>query len=288
MGKTNKQSLLIAVAFLMLFLSTVVKGQNVTEILLYPDNPEFKPENRKEEKNFDADGLRNVFGLVVPRIIVYKPEKSFGSGLIYCPGGGFSTLFVRNARFVAERLNRMGVTVFVLIYRLPAYELKDKKNEEGKDKKLDAPLQDVQAAFRLVRSRADEWGINKDKIGIGGGSAGGHLAAMAATHYTTSYIPGTDTTGLRPDFLVLNWSGGTGEGVNSRTPATFLVHANDDPVTNPINSIRFYEALKKSNVPVELHIYEKGGHGFGIDPDIKDSDSWMTQLEIWMRKRGLL
>ncbi len=300
--------ILIAATLWMLCSSNGIKGQDLTEILLYPDDPEFKPENRKEEKNFDADGLRNIFGEVVPRMFVYKSEKACGTGIIICPGGGYSKCHVRNTRFIAERLNRMGVTVFVLIYRLPAYD--------PEAKNLDAPLQDVQTAFRLIRSRAGEWGLDKNKIGIWGNSAGGHLAAMAATHYTTSYIPGTDTTGVRPDFLVLAWSGGSSrlraqrepakelfggdpteerihyyspdECVNSRTPATFIVHANDDPIVNPENSVLFYEALKKSNVPVELHIYEKGGHGFGIDPDVKNEDSWITQLEIWLRNRGLL
>jgi len=138
---------------------------------------------------------------------------------------------------------------------------------------------------------------------------------MAATHFSTSYIQGTDTSGLKPDFLILAWPvtslrpglthhgtsknllGGTpteeqlhnfspDEWVNARTPATFLVHASDDGTVIPDNSLRFYNALIKAKVPAELHIYEKGGHGFGIDPDIKES--WMTQLEIWFRNRDLL
>jgi acetyl esterase/lipase len=283
MKKFNR--MLIAVAIWMLCLITGVNGQIVTEIPLYPEDPEFNPENRKEEHKFDAEGkLTRVFGLVVPRLLVYKPEKACGTGIIICPGGGFSTLNVETTRCFAERLNRMGVTVFVLVYRLT--------NLESKYKDIDAPLMDVQTAFHMVRSRADEWGLSKNKIGIWGNSAGGNLAAMAATHYLgTSYIPGIDITEFRPDFVVLHSSSGRkspDEWVDSETPPTIIVHASDDPVLNPSGAILFYESLKKSNVPVELHIYEKGGHGFGYAPDIKDKDSWVSQLEIWLRNRGLL
>jgi acetyl esterase/lipase len=301
MKKVEKMSFLIVAASVMLFLSTGATGQSVPEVVLYPNNPEFNPENRKEEKTFDADGLRTVFGKVVPRLLVYKPEKACGTGIIMCPGGAKN--YVVTCRLLAEKLNPMGVTVFALISRLPAYE--------SEANYLDAALQDVQTAFRIVRNRAEEWGLDKDKIGIWGNSYGAFLAFMAATHYTISYVPGTDTTGLRPDFLVLAWSGSSSrlrardttkeffggkpteerihyyspdEWVNSKTPATFILGANDDSIGNPANAACFYETMKKSNVPVELHIYEKGGHGLDkIDPDV--FDLLMNQFVIWLRNR---
>ena len=242
-----------------------------------------------------------------PRLLVFKPKSSNGTGLIICPGGGYRNLNIENVRFIAQRLNQWGITAFVLIYRLPADGL-------TKDKTTGA-LQDAQQAIRLVHQRATEWGIRPGRIGLWGSSAGGHLAAMAATHFTKAYESGKDTTGLRPDFLVLAWPvvsfradiGHQGsvknllgehptepqladyspdEQVTATTPPTFLVHAGDDLTVNFANSIRFYQALKKANVPTELHLYEKGGHGFGIKPEL--TDSWMTQLEIWLRNRGLL
>ncbi len=299
MGKFKR--MLIAATLLMLCFSNGINGQDVTEILLYPDDPGFKPENREEKREYDAGGLRNVIGKVVPRLLVYKPEKSCGAGIIMCPGGAKN--HVPTCRLLAEKLNPMGVTVFVLISRLPAYE--------SEANYLDASLQDVQTAFRIVRNRAGEWGLDKDKIGIWGNSYGAFLAFMAATHYTISYVPGTDTTGLRPDFLVLAWPGSSSrlkardttkeffggkpteerihyyspdEWINPKTPATFILGANDDSVSNPANAARFYETLKKSNVPAELHIYEKGGHGLGkIDPDV--FDALMNQFVLWLRNR---
>ena len=280
----------------------------MVEIPLYSDNSLINKDNKSENRIYNPAGeLTHISAVAVPRLLVYRPDSSCGTGIIICPGGGYSNLNVENTRFVANRLSRLGITVFVLVYRLPA--------DISTSDKSTASLQDVQAAFRLVRSRAEEWGLSPDKIGLWGSSAGGHLAAMAATHYSISYVSGADTSGLRPDFLVLtfpvvsfrpglvhkgsmkNLLGenpdeqqiayySPDEWVNTRTPATFLVHANDDKSVSACNSIRFYEALKKAGVPAELHIYEKGGHGFGIAPDV--SDSWMSQLEIWLRSRSLI
>jgi acetyl esterase/lipase len=295
--------MLFAVAIWMLCLITGVKGQIVPEVLLYPNNPEFKPENREEKIEYDADGVRNVIGKVVPRLLVYKPEKASGAGVIMCPGGAKN--HVRTCRQFAEKLTPLGVTVFALVSRLPAYEKEASY--------MDAALQDVQAAFRLVRSRAGEWGLDKNMIGIWGNSYGGFLAAMAATHYTIPYVAGSDTAEVRPDFLVLAWAGRScprfreetdpakkifggepteerihyyspNEWINSKTPATFILSAHDDPIGDPASAVCFYETLRKSGVPAELHIYEKGGHGLDkIDPDV--FDTLMNQFVFWLRNR---
>lgn len=286
-------------------------SQGMTEILLYGNTNESNIRGSEvktsEVKTYDVKGdLTHLSGMVTPRLLFYRPDKACGTGIIICPGGGYSKLNVENTKFIANRLTKMGVSVFVLVYRLPA-------NDSSSDKTT-AALQDVQTAFRTVRHRASEWGLSADKIGLWGSSAGGHLAAMAATHWSKSYVPGIDTSGLRPDFLILAWPvisfrqglvhqgsmknllGGKpteeqiadyspDECVNSKTPPTFLVHASDDTTVPSGNSIIFYEALKRAKVPAELHIYEKGGHGFGIAPEVVDS--WLGQLEIWLKNRGL-
>ena len=296
------------VLFLAFYLSLQAAcTQEVPEILLY-ENAKGLNKSGSEVKTYDAKGaLTHLSGAVTPRLLFYKADKACGTGVIICPGGGYSKLNVENTRFIANRLTKMGVSVFVLVYRLPA-------NDTTSDKSI-AALQDVQTAFRIVRHRASEWGLAADKIGLWGSSAGGHLAAMAATHWSKSYVPGTDTSGLRPDFLILAWpvisfrQGLTHQGsmknllggkpteeqladyspdelVTPKTPPAFLVHANDDSTVPSGNSIHFYEALKKAKVPAELHIYEKGEHGFGIAPEVEDS--WITQLKLWLKNRGLL
>lgn len=281
-----------------------VAGQIPSEVKLYKNAPSKEQEGRRYNHENE---LTHIYGAVVPRLLVYKPDNACGAGIIVCPGGGYSKMNVENTRFIAERLTKLGITVFVLVYRLPV-------NDSTALKPV-AALQDVQQAFRIVRENALQWGLSPDRLGLWGSSAGGHLAAMAATHYSQSFAPGRDTSGLRPDFLILAWPVvsfrselvhkgsmknllgdnpsekeiafySPNEWVDETTSPTFLVHAADDAAVPVGNSIRFFEALKKSNVPAELHVYESGGHGFGVDPDVKDF--WISQLEIWLRKRDLI
>ena len=281
-----------------------VVGQIPSEVLLYKNAPSMKKEGRQYNQD---NKLTHIYGEVVSRLLVYKPDKACGTGIIVCPGGGYSKMNVENTRFIAERLTKLGITVFVLVYRLPV-------NDSTALKPV-AALQDVQQAFRIVRNNALQWKLSPNKLGLWGSSAGGHLAAMAATHYSQSFEVGEDTSGLRPDFLILAWPVvsfrpelvhkgsmknllgdnpseeeiafySPNESIDKNTPPTFLVHAADDASVPVGNSICFFEALKKSNVPAELHIYESGGHGFGIAPNVQDS--WVNQLERWLRKRKLI
>ncbi|QDK81922.1 alpha/beta hydrolase [Spirosoma sp. KCTC 42546] len=284
-------------------------AQQEPEVPLYPNGvPNSVASTQPEKRTYDETGrLTAVSHVLVPRLIVYRAASPNGTGLIICPGGGYRNLNTENARFIAQRLNQWGITAFVLTYRLPTDGLMQ-------DRAV-GPFQDAQQALRIVRQRAAEWQLQTRRIGILGSSAGGHVAAMAATQFSKVFELGKDTTALRPDFLVLCWpvvsfrpdiahqgsvknllgdhpaagqlaDYSPEEHVTAATPPTFLVHAGDDPTVTFSNSIRFYEALKKVNVPAELHLYEKGGHGFGIKPDLPDS--WMTQLEIWLRNRGFL
>ena len=260
-----------------------------------------------ERRTFKDGKLTALSHVIIPRLLIFRPAEANGTSIIICPGGGYRNLNIENVRFIAHRLNKMGITAFVLTYRLPADSLMV-------DPSVGA-LQDVQQTFRLVREKAAEWKLRPDRVGIWGSSAGGHLAAMAATHWDKAYETPGDTASLRPDFVVLAWpvisfragvvhkgsmrnllgenaserqlkEYSADENVTSRTPPTFLVHAGDDPTVSFQNSILFYQALKREKVPAELHIYEKGGHGFGINPE--KGKSWMTELEVWLTGRGLI
>lgn len=190
---------------------------------------------------------------------------------------------------VADWLNSIGVTGIVLKYRVPR-----RKDRE----KHDAPLQDAQRAMSLVRSHADEWGIDTNRIGILGFSAGGHLSATAATNYDKRHyeaIDKVDQESCRPNFAVLVYPAYLVEGeglapeirVTSETPQTFFAHAGDDRI-GAENSIGMYLALKKVNVPAELHVFASGGHGFGLRPSDHPASTWPQRCEQWMQSRGFL
>jgi acetyl esterase/lipase len=226
--------------------------------------------------------------------------------VIICPGGGYSILaFDKEGTRVAEEMVRWGVTAFVLKYRLP-------DDSSNIDKSL-APLQDAQQAIRLVRTNAKEWGIKRDQIGIMGFSAGGHVASSAATHFDfKADTANNDTTSVRPDFAILIYpvisfdstighkgsrnnlvgTKATTEKINffsnelqvtQNTPPSFLIHAGDDATVPVENSVRYYQACIKSKVPAEMHLYPKGGHGFGMNNKTTD-DSWMERLKNWMSR----
>ncbi|MDQ3290719.1 MAG: alpha/beta hydrolase, partial [Bacteroidota bacterium] len=203
---------------------------------------------------------------------------------------------------VARKLNEKGIAAFVVKYRLPSS--KTSTNPEI------APLQDAQQAIRVVGKRAKEWQIDPDRIGIMGFSAGGHLASTAGTHFQKAVIPNSDNISVRPDFMILVYPvissqpGVAHQGsfdnllgknaspeklkeysndqqVTAQTPPTFLIHASDDKVVPPANSILFYQALQKLNIPAELHIYPKGGHGFGLK-NPTTPDDWFERFANWM------
>lgn len=232
-----------------------------------------------------------------------------GTAVIVCPGGGYDHLaMTHEGSDVAKMLNSLGITAFVLKYRLPS-------DVTMVDKTI-GPLQDAQRAIQLVRQRAGEWGVNPEKVGILGFSAGGHLASTAGTHFMKPVIANPAGVSLRPDFMVLLYPvisfddsiGHRGSRdnligkqpaaaliktysnelqVTDQTPPAFLVHAEDDKTVPVVNSLYFYEALLRHHVPAELHVYPKGGHGFGMhNPTTKDQ--WTQRLENWMEANGWL
>lgn len=295
------------IILLALCLPLASNSQGMVEIPLYKSNAG----NYSEKIEYDAGGnISHISGEVNPRLFLYQPDSANGAAIIVCPGSGYAKLNIENTRFIAQRLNKLGITVLILAHRLPKFV-------DGKGKST-AAFEDVQTALFYVRNNAAKFGLSKDKIGLWGSSAGGHLAAMAATHYSNIDFAMYDTTSARPDFVVLAWpvisfrpglvhAGSmknllgdsptdkqikyysADEWVNKNTPMTFLVHASDDNTVPFENSIRYFKALKRYHVDAELHIYEKGGHSaFGLAPSVTDKDSWITQLEIWLRNHGLI
>lgn len=261
-----------------------------------------------------ADGAPGAVGEEAadrPNLTVYLPtaEKANGCAVVVCPGGGYGFLAVdHEGRQVAEWLNSFGVAAFVLRYRI------------AQRYRHPAPLQDAQRAIRTVRARADEWKVDPRRIGILGFSAGGHLASSAGTHFVEGKPDAADTlerVTSRPDFMVLvypvisfttqythkgsrrNLLGDNPDTklveelsnekqVTPKTPPTFLVHTSGDGAVPPENSVLFYMALRRAGVPAELHIYEKGRHGFGLAPKDSTLSSWPRRCQDWMGTRGLL
>lgn len=269
------------------------------------DVPNNKANIENLEKISFSGGIFRISDVSKPILTRFSPAKPNGMSVIICPGGGYSILAASHEGVdVAKAFNEIGVTAFVLKYRIP----NDRTNV---DRSL-APLQDAQQAIRLLRKNAEKWGLKADKIGIMGFSAGGHLAATATTHFTMKADPSvTDTISTRPDFSILiypvvsfieeithkgsrnNLIGDkpTAEKtqlfsnelqVTTQTPPTFLVHASDDGAVPVENSLRFYQACIKNKVPVEMHLYPKGGHGFGMNNRTTE-DKWFDRLANWVK-----
>jgi len=274
-------------------------------ITLYNTIPNSRSSTNTEKSN-TTDGILIVSNVSIPSLTIYRPAKVNGpaTAFIICPGGGYSVLAAgHEGSEVAKVLNEWGIVCFVLKYRLP--------DENIIIDKTVGPLQDAQRAIQLVRQNAEQWNIDPAKIGIMGFSAGGHLASTASTHFSKPVIDNPGKTSLRPDFSVLVYpvisftdslthmgsrNNLVGENpsaekiqeysnelqVNGQTPPAFLVHASDDDVVKVGNSLQYYEALTRNNVPAELRLYPAGGHGFGMN-NKTTSDSWMNRLKTWLK-----
>lgn len=300
----KKLSAVIAV----LFIVNSLKAQDV--IHLYKVVPNSKKSDVREVN--DTTSKRGKVSKVVdPTITAFLPEKSKANGtaVIICPGGGYSYLVINDEGYnVARELNTKGIAAFVLKYRLPSDVIMQNR-EIG-------PLQDAQRAMQIVRERAAEWHINPTKVGIMGFSAGGHLASTLSTHYKKAVIDNPANINLRPDFSVLIYPVITfqdsilhkgskkaliGENasaekvkeysnelqVTADTPPAFLVQSADDKVVPVANSINYFTALNKHGVKAEIHIYQAGGHGFGMN-NATTKDKWMDHLYNWMTNNHLL
>jgi acetyl esterase/lipase len=237
-----------------------------------------------------------------PTLTIYQPakDKNTGTAMIICPGGGYWDLYWElEGEEVAAWLNSMGMTGIILKYRVPRRP-GDVRGEPARGALLDA-----QRAMSLVRSRAIEWGIDANRIGMVGFSAGGHLALATATNFEKrSYEPidAIDEVSCRPDFAILCYPGylkakdkdeiWPGLRIPADTPPIMMTHASDDKESyggsNAENSVFMYLALKRAGIPAELHIYASGDHDFGVRQNEKLPSSWPQLCVRWLRSLWLL
>ena len=279
-------------------------GQEI--IPLYKGTP---PNAKITSVKEDSAGSSNALirKVINPTIQAYLPQQSLkpAAAVLICPGGSYKVIVYQGEGVATAReFAKNGVAAFVLRYRLPDDSLVNNKSI--------VPLQDAQQAIKLIRENAQQWNIDPAKIGICGFSAGGHLAASAATHFQEALIENSTNTNLRPDFLItvypvismqdslthadsrtnllgrqpaknmVNYFSNELQ-VTAQTPPAYITHAGDDKLVDVDNSIFFYEALRHHKVPAEMHIYPSGGHGF-----IFSQKNWMQPLLEWMKKRDLL
>jgi acetyl esterase/lipase len=275
-------------------------------IELWPEGvPDLKPDAGPEKE--DNGRFTNIHH---PSLTLYAPAigKANGTAVIYAAGGGYVRVAIgANGGEITRWLNSLGITVFVLKYRHADYG-------------HPAPLRDAIRAVRTVRSRAAEFGVKSDRVGMLGGSAGGHLTASAGTLFdapegrTGSEL---DRVSGRPDFMVLVFPvitmqdpyahGASRRGllgpnpsdelklrlsvdqqVTKDTPPTFLVHSSEDTTVVVENSLLFYQAMRRAKAPIEMHLYPKGPHGSGMSPSLGPTSEWPRLCELWMRFNGWL
>lgn len=288
---------MLRAAILLVVSGVALLAQTATPqtVLLWPDGAPGAQGDADEDK---------------PSLTIYSVSgaNKVSTGVVICPGGGYHNLSMdHEGKEIAEWLNHLGIAAFVLKYRLgPKYH---------------APIEmwDAQRAIRYARAHAADYGIQSDRIGIWGFSAGGHLASTAGTHFDKGDPSAADIINRqssRPDFLILAYPVITMEEpyvhmgsrdnllgekpdpalveslsnekqVTNRTPPTFLFHTTEDPVVPVENSVMFYLACRKAQVPVEMHIYLKGRHGVGLAQDDPVLRSWPDRLVDWLKVEGL-
>ncbi len=281
-----------------LFLSLLITGAAMAQekIMLYPNGAAESNELKVAESFRDPEFIMNISE---PRMIAFPAdkEKANGVAVLICPGGGYGGVsHIKEGEEFARWFNQMGISAFVLHYRMP-------------NGHHEIPLKDAQTAFSIIRSRAKEWNIKKNKIGIMGFSAGGHLASTFGTHFKTK--------AERPAFMMLGYPvvtmdkaithGGSrynllGKSpsdemvklysnelqVTKKTPPTFIVHAKDDGAVPIANSENLKKALEYQKVPVKLVVYDKGSHGFGMRKRNIPADNWPEELRSWMKEMGII
>tara|TARA_Y100000739_G_scaffold221107_1_gene221274 strand:+ start:453 stop:1382 length:930 start_codon:yes stop_codon:yes gene_type:complete len=306
-----KYLLTISIYFLCLF---IVNGQNKI-IPLYPEGVNCGNELHAKT---DYDESGRIFKKVVDPEIWYYPtpkKNKTQTAVLIIPGGGYYGLwFDKEGIEVANWLNELGISAFVLKHRVPHWESKDCRSKVA--------LEDAQRSIRIIRNNAKEWDINPNKIGVLGFSAGGHLASTLSTHHDNG-LNGSelkiDKKSSRPDFSILVYPVitmqdtpythmGTRKNllgeiplqdslnyfsnelqVKIDTPPAILIHTNEDTGVPPENSIQYYLALKKYNIPAALHIWEGGPHGLGLAKNYEGAfKNWPETVKNWLIERGLL
>lgn len=289
-----------------LFMTSILNAQNPEFPLWGQEIPGSIINEAYKETPVIKDGtVIDISKVTIPTLKVFVPKKPNGTSIVICPGGGYAYLAINKEGYkTAEWLTTLGITVFVLKYRLP-HDLIMKDKTIG-------PLQDAQESIRYIRRNVAKWNLNPEKIGIMGFSAGGHLASTLSTRFKDEVYKVEDGISARPDFSILmypvismedaithkgsrtNLLGATPStemitkfsnqnNIEATTPLTLLIHAVDDKPVPIENSIEYFTALKKNNVPVEMHFYQNGKHGFGLGNKGTSSQNWTKHCEDWLR-----
>ena len=308
-----KTKSLIILFLLFNALTSNTNSQTLT-LKLWPDGiPGSKTDPSYAENIILTDGvITRCEKVVTPDLTVFlpPPEKANGAAVLICPGGGYGVLaFDHEGNAIAMWLNYYGIAGIILKYRLPSDRIMI-------DKSI-GPLQDAQEAMRVIRRNAAEWKIDPKRVGVIGFSAGGHLASTISTHYADKVYDVKDNISARPDFSMLiypvismdttithhgsrnNLIGidpteknvlrfSNEKQITRDTPPAFLVHSSDDNAVPVMNSIGYYMGLQKKKIPAELHIFQKGGHGYGLAPNGGTESSWPALCLKWMKQIGVL
>jgi acetyl esterase/lipase len=287
-----------ALFFLLSFLNASSRAVEPVVVKLWPEGaPEKQGVVIEAEERIEPKGERDVLRVTnvsEPTLSVFAPEKPNGTAVIVCPGGGYGILAIEHeGTKVCEWLNSLGVTGILLKYRVPVRE-----KTPGFE-----PLQDAQRAVGIVRHHAVEWGINPQRVGILGFSAGGHLAVMTAlspNDRTYRQDPALDVDDATPNFLIPIYPAylvGAEDNytllptikVTPKSPALCVIHAHDDKGrTSAAASALLYLEYKKLGLPAELHIFQTGGHGFGMREGDSPVSRWPQRVGEWLAATGLL
>jgi acetyl esterase/lipase len=286
--------------YLMIFaclITTTAKAQTPVEVNLWPQNRLVDTVNGHKlvEHDITVPNDDKIEGMSVirladitnPTIKIFTPKNANGTAVIVCPGGGYGILALDlEGTELCTWFNSIGVTAILLKYRVPALP--------GK-LRYEAPLQDAQRALGLVRFNAAKWGINPDHIGVLGFSAGGHLSALVSNTYdkrTYQQVDAADEVSCRPDFTILIYPAYLVDEkedgklapeikLTEKTPPTFIMQTEDDPIKVE-NALYYYLALKKAKVSAEMHLYPKGGHGYGIRNKTGGTSVYPQLIEKWL------
>ena len=296
---------------LIIFISLSAFGQEEINVWQGKIPGAIESNQYKEIDLSNETGIYRISKVKIPTLTIFTPPegKANGTAVLICPGGGYVHLaYTKEGVAIAKWFNSIGVTAFVLKYRLPSDSIMKNKTI--------GPLMDAQKAMRIIRGNAEKWYINPTKIGVIGFSAGGHLASTLCTHYNEK-VYNADTISARPDFSILGYpvismeadiahmgsrefllgkdpikeeviKFSNDQQVNNNTPPVFLFLAEDDNTVPIQNSINYFKALSKFKIPAELHIYEKGGHGFGLAKKGGTASEWPNACKNWLKENGML
>lgn len=304
---SKKHLNLLSIFIMNVLINNLISAQNEVIVLWQNGVPDAIINNDYQE--IVAEDKGSISKVTTPTLTVYVPKNPNGTAVIICPGGGYEYLSIQKEGYkTAEWFNAIGITAFVLKYRLP--------NDIIMENKAIGPLQDAQESVRYIRRNASRWNVDPGKIGVLGYSAGGHLAATLSTKFNEKVYENSDDVSARPDFSLLIYpvismtSHTTHKGsknkllgkdasaalvdqfsteklITPETPPAFLAHAVDDKAVIVENSLLYFVRLRESGINAELHMYQSGGHGFGLGKD-GTSKSWTEDCKNWLQANQFL